>query len=134
MDPLRAVLLALARKTHDAQQRWLAGRAALRAREQQVHRNEVFAHYMTAESCLIAALDAANLPSGYRIGGTRLTRDPVVAMQRLRDHPIEADREPARQDYLDAYTPPLTEAEAALADRLAALPAARRDRIFDHTH
>jgi hypothetical protein len=139
MDPVRAILLALARRAKDNHLHWQAGLAAIRARQQIPTHHEAFAHAAISQLCLADALRAADLPAGFRIDGITLSRDPVTAMTQLRDHvpgrqpdnPIEAEHEHARLAYRQLASGPLTDREQALAVQLAGLPAARRDQVAD---
>ncbi|BEL05712.1 hypothetical protein Q0Z83_039030 [Actinoplanes sichuanensis] len=139
MDPVRAILLALARRANDTHLYWQAGLAAVRARRQVPQRGEAFAHAIQAELCLADALRAADLPAGFRIDGITLRPDPVDAMRQLRAHvprlnpsgPIEAEHEQARQTYQQLAVDPLTDQEQAFAVQLADLPVARRDKVVD---
>jgi hypothetical protein len=139
MDPVRAMLLTLARRAKQTHLSWQAGLAAVRARREVPRRSEVFAHAVMSELCLIDALRAADLPAPFRIDGITLHRDPVTAATQLRDHvharnpggPIEAEHEHARQDYQRLSAEPLTESEQVAAVQLAALAPARRDKVID---
>lgn len=139
MDPTRAILVALARRAANCRLRWQAGLAAVRARGETPTHNEAFAHHAIAELCLVDALCAADLPTGFRLAGITLPRDPVDAMTILRDHvhawapdnAIETDHEQARLDYRRQAAAPLTEQETAYAHLLAGLAPARRDKIID---
>jgi hypothetical protein len=139
MDPVREILLALARRAKEHQLYWQAGLAAVRARREIPQRGEAFAHAAISEMCLVDALRAADLPAGFRIGGITLSRDPVDAMKQLRDQvyarnpsgPIEAEHEQARLTYQHLATAPLTDQEHAAAVQLAGMPAARRDKVIE---
>jgi hypothetical protein len=133
------VLLAVAGRAKQAQLYWQAGLAAARARGDGRAPTEAFAHHVEAEMCLLAAIRAAGPPAGHRIDGLTLSRDPVKAMIALRDHAhghgtddaIEAAHEPARRGYRDAFAAPLSAAEQDLAQTLAGLPDARRDKVIE---
>ncbi|GAA1596674.1 hypothetical protein J3R03_003129 [Actinoplanes couchii] len=139
MDLVRAILLALARRDKSTYLRWQAGLAAVRARGLTPTHNEAFAHHVQTELCLVDALRAADLPSGFRIDGITLPRDPVTAAKRLRDHvpawspdnAIETDHEQARLQYRSLAATPLNAQETAYAEMLAGLPAARRDKVIE---
>ncbi|MEU7779159.1 hypothetical protein [Micromonospora parva] len=139
MDPIRSILLSLARTAEEARLRWNANRAALRARGETPTRDEAFAHNVQANLCLITAITAANLPANFRLYDTTLSRDPLTAATQLRqvtsayDHsgPIEAAHEAARLAYKAAFVEPLTAQEQHYVDLLVDLPAARRDKIIE---
>ncbi|MEV4283472.1 hypothetical protein [Actinoplanes xinjiangensis] len=139
MDPVRAILLALARRAKHNHLSWQAALAATRARSQPRQRSEAFAHAAISELCLVDALRAADLPTGFRVDTITLSRDPVIAMTQLRDHvyarrpdnAIEAEHEHARQTYRRLSADPLTDQEHAVAVQLAGMPAARRDKVID---
>ncbi|MEU8112734.1 hypothetical protein [Micromonospora sp. NPDC048947] len=139
MDPIRSILLSLARTAEEARLRWHANRAALRARGETPTRNEAFAYDVQANLCLIAAITAANLPANFRLYDTTLSRDPLTAAAQLRqvasayDHsgPIEAAHEAARVAYKAAFADPLTAQEQHYVDLLVDLSAARRDKIIE---
>lgn len=139
MDPTRSMLLALARHAEEARLRWHAERAAVRARGETPARSEAYAYHVQANLCLITAIGAADLQSGFRVYETTLSRDPLAAAEQLRqvanayDHspPIEAAHEPARLAYKAAFAEAVTAQEQQYVDLLADLPAARRDKIVD---
>ena len=139
MDPVRAILLALARRAKEARLHWQAGRAAVRARGETPDRTEAFAHHVEADLCLLAALDAADIPANFRIYDLTLSRDPVKAAEQLREiafgydpsGPIEAEHEAARQAYKTAYAQPISEHEQQYVESLADMPPARRDKIVE---
>ncbi|WP_088994664.1 hypothetical protein [Micromonospora echinaurantiaca] len=133
------MLLALARHAEEARLRWNAERAAVRARGATLARTEAYAYHVQANLCLITAIGAANLPANFRIYDITLSRDPLAAAEQLHqvavayDHsgPIEAAHEAARLAYKSALAEPVTAPEQQYIDLLAALPAARRDKIVD---
>ncbi|MFF0176078.1 hypothetical protein [Micromonospora profundi] len=139
MDPIRSILLSLARTAEEARLRLHAERAALRARGETPTRTEAFSYDVQANLCLITAITAADLPTNFRLYDTTLSRDPLTAAAQLRqvtsayDHsgPIEAAHEAARLAYKAAFAEPLTAQEQHYADLLADLPAARRDKIIE---
>ncbi|MEV4283495.1 hypothetical protein [Actinoplanes xinjiangensis] len=139
MDPVRAILPALARRARENHLSWQAGLAAVRARRQTPSRGEAFAHAAVSELCLIDALRAADLQAGFRIDAITLSRDPVTAMKQLRDHvygrqrdnAIEAEHEQDRHTYRRLAADPLTDQEHAMAVQPARMPAARRDKVID---
>ncbi|MEV0158343.1 hypothetical protein AB0H57_32320 [Micromonospora sp. NPDC050686] len=139
MDPIRAILLSLARTAKEAELRWYANRAAQRARGETPTRGEAYAYSVKADQCLITAVTAADLPANFRLYDTTLSRDPLVAAEQLRDvacaydpsGPIEAAHEAARLAYKTAFAEPLTPQEENYAELLAGLPAARRDKIIE---
>jgi hypothetical protein len=139
MDPIRAILLSLARNAEEARLRWHAERAALRARGETPTRTDAFAHNVQANLCLITAIGAADLPANFRLYDTTLSRDPLTAAAQLREatsayHPsgaIEAEHEAARLAYQAALAAPLTAREQHYVDLLADLPPARRDKIIE---
>jgi hypothetical protein len=139
VDSTRKVLLALGRLSSQAWLEWRAEEAAVRARLQIPRRGERFAYYAATDHCVMAALNAANLPSNFRLYDTTLSRDPIRAANQLQQiaagtdlaGPIEAEHEAARQAYLHAAAAPPDGREQQLARDLAALPAARRDRVID---
>ncbi|WP_327643690.1 hypothetical protein [Micromonospora zamorensis] len=139
MDPIRSILLSLARIAEEARLRWHAERAALRARGEAPIRTGAFAYDVQATLCLITAITAADLPVNFRLYDTTLSRDPLTAAAQLRqvcsayDHsgPIEATHEAARLAYKAAFAEPLTDQEQHYVDLLVDLPAARRDKIIE---
>lgn len=139
MDPIRSMLLALAERAKDARLHWQAGRAAVRARGETPGRTEAFAHHVEADLCLLAALDAADIPANFRVYDITLSQDPVRAAEQLceiafgYDHsgPIEAEHEAARLAYKAAFAEPISEQEQHCVEILADLPAARRDKIVE---
>ncbi|MFF4879510.1 hypothetical protein [Micromonospora sp. NPDC000668] len=139
MDPIRSILLSLARTAEEARLRWHSERAALRARRETPTRTEAFAYDVQANLCLITAITAADLPVNFRLYDTTLSRDPLTAAAQLRqvtsayDHsgPIEAVHEAARLSYKAAFAEPLTAQEQHYVDLLVDLPAARRDKIIE---
>lgn len=139
MDPVRAILLALARRAEEARLSWYAERAALRARGETPTKGNSWAYSVQADLCLITAITAADLPANFRLYDTSLSRDPLAAAAQLRevasayDHsgPIEAEHEAARLAYKEAIAEPLTPQEQHYVDLLADLPAARRDKIIE---
>ncbi|WP_435126367.1 hypothetical protein [Micromonospora tulbaghiae] len=139
MDPTRSILLTLAKNAEEARLRWHADRAAVRARGGTPTRSEAYAYHVQANLCLIAAVDAADLPADFRLYDITLSRDPLAAAEQLRqlavahDHsgPIEAAHEAARLAYKAAFAEPLTAHEQQHVDLLAGLPAARRDKVIE---
>ncbi|MGW5672039.1 hypothetical protein [Micromonospora sp. NPDC003776] len=139
MDPIRAILLSLARSAEEARLRWQAERAAVRARGGAPARSDAFAHNVQANLCLITAIGAADLPANFRLYDTTLSRDPLTAAAQLRQvtcayypsGPIEAEHEAARLAYNTASAPLLTAEEQHYVDLLADLPPARRDKIIE---
>ncbi|MFF0123783.1 hypothetical protein ACFYP7_31380 [Micromonospora arida] len=139
MDPVRSILLSLARIAEEARLRWHAERAALRARGEAPIRTGAFAYDVQATLCLITAITAADLPANFRLYDTTLSRDPLTAAAQLRqvtsayDHsgPIEAAHEAARLAYKAAFAEPLTAREQHYVDLLVDLPNARRDKIIE---
>ncbi|MET8364450.1 hypothetical protein ABZU53_12860 [Micromonospora sp. NPDC005194] len=139
MDPVRNILLALAKHAEQARLDWQAGRAAVRARGETPSRTEAFAHHIQANLCLTAAIDAADLPATFRVHDITLSRDSLVAAQQLREivltydrrSAIEAEHEAARLAYKSAFAEPVNEQEQQYIDILASLPVARRDKILD---
>jgi hypothetical protein len=139
MDPLPSMLLVLAKRAEQARLDWQAGRAAVRARGETPGRTEAFAHHIQANLCLIAAIEAADLPANFRVYDLTLSRDPLVAAQQLREivftydrgREIEAEHEAARLAYKAAFAEPINEEEQQHIDVLAGLSAARRDKVVD---
>ncbi len=138
MDPIRSMLLALATRAKEARLRWHAGRAAVRARGEIPSRTEAFAHHVQAELCLLTALHAASLPTGFRIYDVTLSADPLAVARQLDDlvvarpgGAIEAEHEAARLAYIAASAEPITDQEQRYIDTLAGLSAARRDKILE---
>ncbi|MEV0429667.1 hypothetical protein [Micromonospora sp. NPDC050495] len=139
MDPTRSILLALAKKAEEARLRWHADRAAVRARGETPTRSEAYAYHVQANLCLITAIDAADLPAGFRLYDVTLSRDPLAAAEQLRqaavahDHsgPIEVAHEAGRLAYKAAFAEPVTAQEQQHIDLLAGLPAARCDKIIE---
>ncbi|MDG4793657.1 hypothetical protein [Micromonospora sp. WMMD1082] len=139
MDPIRSMLLALAKRAKETRLNWQAGRAAVRARGEVPGRTEAFAHYVEADLCLLAALRAADIPANFRVYDITLSRDPVRAAKQLQelvyghDHsgPIEAAHEAARLAYKAAFAEPVSDQEQRCIEFLADLPAARRDRVIE---
>lgn len=139
VDPIRSMLLALAARAEEARLRWHAGRAAVRARDQIPGRTEAFAHHVQADLCLLAAISAADLPTGFTIYDVTLSKDPRAAARQLAEivvayspsGPIEAEHEAARLAYNAAFAAPTTEQEQRYIDLLAALPTPRRDKIIE---
>ncbi|WP_435124404.1 hypothetical protein [Micromonospora tulbaghiae] len=139
MDPIRGMLLALAKHAEEARLRWNAERAAVRARGERPARTQAYAYHVQANLCLISAIGAADLPAGFRIYDVTLSRDPLVAAEQLRqvavayDHsgPIEAAHEAARLAYKAVFAEPVTAQEQQYVDMLAGLPVARRDKVVD---
>ncbi|MET7710602.1 hypothetical protein [Micromonospora sp. NPDC005413] len=139
MDPIRSILLSLARTAEEARLRWHAERAALRARGETPTRTEASAYDIQATLCLLTAITAADLPANFRLYDTTLSRDPLTAATQLRqvtsayDHsgPIEAAHEAARLAYKATFTEPLTAQEQHYVDLLVDLPAARRDKVIE---
>ncbi|MBT8227327.1 MAG: hypothetical protein KJO75_17770 [Dactylosporangium sp.] len=133
------MLLALATRAEEAWLRWHAGRAAVRARDQVPGRTEAFAHHVQANLCLLAAISAADLPTGFKIYDVSLSKDPHTAARQLRkivvayypSGPIETEQEAARLAYKAAYAESITDQEQRYVDLFAALPAARRDKIIE---
>jgi hypothetical protein len=138
VDPIRSMLLALASLAKDARLRWHAGRAAARARDQIPSRTQEFAHHAQANQCLLTAIRAANLPTGFRIYDITLSTDPLAAAKQLdalvvglSGGAIEAEHEAARQAYQAAFAEPITDQEQRYIEILAGMPAARRDKIIE---
>lgn len=139
MDPTRSILLTLAKKAEEARLRWHADRAAIRARGETPPRTEAYAHHVQANLCLIAAIDAADLPADFRLYDITLSRDPLTAAEQLRQlaiahdfsGPIEAAHEAARLAYKAAFAEPVTAEEQQHIDLLAGLAAARRDKVIE---
>jgi hypothetical protein len=139
VDPVRSMLLALAKRAKETRLRWQASRAAVRARGEAPNRTEAFAHHVEADLCLLAALDAADIPANFRIYDITLSRNPVRAAEQLREivyghdisGPIEAEREAARLAYKAAFAEPVSDQELRCVEILADLPAARRDRVIE---
>jgi hypothetical protein len=139
VDPIRSMLLALATRAEEARLRWHAGRAAVRAREEIPGRTEAFAHHVQADLCLLAAISAADLPTGFKIYDISLSKDPRTAARQLGEivvayhpnGPIEAEHEAARLAYNAAFAEPVTDQEQRYIDLLTELPAARRDKIIE---
>ncbi|MBQ1019850.1 hypothetical protein KBX71_18555 [Micromonospora sp. D93] len=139
MDPIRSILLSLARIAEEARLLWHAERAALRARGEAPIRTGAFAYDVQATLCLITAITAADLPVNFRLYDTTLSRDPLTAAAQLRqvtsayDHsgPIEAAHEAARLAYKAGFAEPLNAREQHYVDLLVDLPAARRDKIIE---
>ena len=133
------MLLALAHRAKQVQLNWQAGLAATRARDLSRARTEAYAHHVEAELCLVTAVRAAALPPGFRLAGVALPKDPITAMVRLRDqgvavdwnNRIEAEHELARITYRQEFAAPLSAAEQAQAQALAALKPARRDKVIE---
>jgi hypothetical protein len=139
VDPLRSMLLALAKRAKETRLYWQAGRAAVRARGETPGRTEAFAHHVEADLCLLAALDAADIPASFRVYDITLSRDPVRAAKQLQElvychdysGPIEAEHEAARLAYKAAFAEPISDQEQRCVEFLADLPAARRDRVIE---
>jgi hypothetical protein len=138
VDPIRSMLLALASLAKDARLRWHAGRAAERARDEIPGRTQEFAHHAQANQCLLTAIRAANLPTGFRIYDVTLSTDPLAAAKQLdalvvglSGGAIEAEHEAARVAYQAAFAEPITDQEQRYIEMLAGMPAARRDKIIE---
>jgi hypothetical protein len=139
MDSTRSILLRLAENANDTRLRWHADLAATRARDEVPARREMYHYQIEADLCLIAAVDAANLPAGFKVYDVTLRPDPLAAAQQLRDlaygraadQRIEAEHEAARLAYKAAFAEPITTAEHHLAELLADVPPVRRDKIIE---
>lgn len=139
MDPVRSMLLAVARRAKETRLHWHACRAAVRARGETPGLIEAFAHHTEADLCLLAALRAADIPANFRIRDITLSRDPATASRQLCEiayghdgsGPIEPDHEAARLAYRALFAELLSDQEQRCIEVLAALPAARRDKVIE---